>query len=91
MKHDWEYKKLGDVASYINGFAFKPEQWTDSGVPIIRIQNLNNPDAPYNYFDGEVPEKVKVSRGDLLISWSASLGTYIWEGGNAYILFLPRL
>jgi type I restriction enzyme S subunit len=85
MKHGWEYKKLGEVASYINGFAFKPEQWTVEGVPIIRIQNLNNPDAPFNHFDGIVPEKVKVTNGDLLISWSATLGTYIWEGGDAYL------
>ncbi len=85
MKHGWEYKKLGEVASYINGFAFKPEQWTTEGVPIIRIQNLNNPDAPFNYYDGVVPEKVRVANGDLLISWSASLGTYIWEGGDAYL------
>ena len=85
MKHGWEYKKLGEVASYINGFAFKPEQWTTEGVPIIRIQNLNNPDAPFNYYDGVVPEKVRVTNGDLLISWSASLGTYIWEGSDAYL------
>ena len=85
MKHNWEYKKLGEVASYINGYAFKPEQWTDSGTPIIRIQNLNSPDAPFNHYDGEVPEKVKVKNGDLLISWSASLGAYIWNGNDAFL------
>ena len=69
MREGWEYKKLGDVASYINGYAFKPKQWKEHGTPIIRIQNLNNPKAPFNYFDGEVPEKVKVQDGDLLISW----------------------
>lgn len=85
MREGWTYKKLGEVASYINGFAFKPEQWKESGTPIIRIQNLNNPEAPYNYYDGEVPEKVKIQNGDLLISWSASLGAYIWEGGAAFL------
>ncbi|MBQ0019147.1 MAG: restriction endonuclease subunit S [Bacteroidales bacterium] len=85
MKEGWEYKKLGEVATYINGFAFKPEQWVSEGTPIIRIQNLNNPDAPYNYYDGEVPEKVKVVKGDLLISWSASLGAYIWDGPDAFL------
>ncbi len=85
MREGWEYKKLGEVASYINGYAFKPEQWKDEGTPIVRIQNLNNPDAPYNYFDGEVPEKVVIDDGDLLISWSASLGAYIWQGGKAFL------
>ena len=85
MKESWLYKRLGEVASFINGYAFKPEQWTSSGTPIVRIQNLNNPDAPFNYYDGEVPDKVKIKDGDLLISWSASLGAYIWQGGDAFL------
>ena len=64
--------RLGDAATFINGFAFKPTQWGDTGIPIIRIQNLNNPVAPYNYFDGDVPYKYLVKKGDILISWSAS-------------------
>lgn len=35
-------KTLGDVATYINGRAFKPQEWETSGRPIIRIQNLTN-------------------------------------------------
>lgn len=85
MKQGWEYKRLGEVATFINGYAFKPDQWKEYGTPIVRIQNLNNPNAPYNYFDGEVPDKVKIQNGDLLISWSASLGAYIWNGGNAFL------
>lgn len=85
MKQGWKYKKLGEAATFINGYAFKPDQWKEYGTPIVRIQNLNNPNAPYNYFDGEVPDKVKIQNGDLLISWSASLGAYIWNGGNAFL------
>lgn len=85
MRKGWEYKKLGEVATYINGYSFKPDQWKESGTPIVRIQNLNNENAPYNYYDGEVPDKVKIQNGDLLISWSASLGAYIWHGGNAFL------
>jgi restriction endonuclease S subunit len=43
-KH-WEVKKLGEVADYLNGRAFKPSEWEQVGKPIIRIQNLNKPDA----------------------------------------------
>lgn len=85
MKEEWEYKKLGEVASYINGFAFKPSQWSDTGTPIVRIQNLNNPESSYNYYDGVLPDKVKIKKGDLLISWSASLGAYLWMGDEAYL------
>lgn len=85
MKHNWEYKRLGDVATYVNGYAFKPSDWLDDGYPIIRIQNLNNSDAEYNYSNGNIPSKYFVSNGDLLISWSASLGAYIWQGEMAVL------
>lgn len=42
--------RMGDVATYLNGYAFKPEQWEKSGLPIIRIQNLNDSTAIYNYY-----------------------------------------
>ncbi len=29
--------RLGDIATYINGFAFKPSDWSEGGLPIIRI------------------------------------------------------
>ena len=32
--------RLGDIATYINGYAFKPTDWSNEGVPIIRIQDL---------------------------------------------------
>lgn len=80
-----EYKRLGDIATYINGYAFKPEQWSNKGKPIIRIQNLNNKDAEYNYFDGEIDEKYLIKKGDVLISWSASIGIYEWDLEDAYL------
>ena len=46
--------KLGDCATFINGYAFKPEDWNTEGLPIIRIQNLNNENAPYNYYNKNI-------------------------------------
>lgn len=85
MTQGWEIKKLGEVATYVNGYAFKPEHWGETGMPIIRIQNLNNPNAEYNYCDADIPEKFVVENGDILISWSASLGVYEWNRGKAYL------
>ena len=86
MRKDWEVKKLGDVATYINGYAFKPNQWSDTGIPIIRIQNLNDDDAQYNYCNNDnIPSKYLVNKGDILISWSASLGVYEWLKNTAYL------
>ena len=83
-KH-WQVKKLGEVADYINGRAFKPTEWENSGVPIIRIQNLNKAEAAYNYSTKEFEEKYELKKGDLLYAWSASLGVYIWAGEKAWL------
>lgn len=77
--------RMGDIASYINGYAFKPTDWKEVGKPIIRIQNLNDVLAKYNYYDGELADKYKVSSGDVLISWATHLEAYIWEGGDAWL------
>ena len=85
MKQKWEYKKLGDVATFINGYPFKPSEWTTEGLPIIRIQNLNNPFAEYNYFDKTLDGRYIVKSGDVLISWSGTLGVYEWSGKQALL------
>ena len=66
--------RLGDVATYINGYAFKPTDWSDEGKPIIRIQDLTGNSYQANRFNGVCTEKYNVYDGDILISWSASLG-----------------
>jgi hypothetical protein len=79
----WRWVRLGDVAEYYNGRAFKPDDWGKTGLPIIRIQNLNSLVAPFHYFAGDVAPHNRVDNDDLLISWSASLDAYIWRRGPA--------
>lgn len=81
----WSPSKVKYLARYINGYPFKPADWSDRGRPIIRIQNLSNPDADPNYFEGEIPSVYLVKRGDLLLSWSATLGAYEWPGPDAWL------
>lgn len=81
----WRWVRLGDVGKYVNGRAFKPEEWENEGLPIIRIQNLTNKEAPFNYYSKPVEEKYLVKNGDLLISWSATLGAFIWEREKAVL------
>lgn len=77
--------RLGDVATYINGYAFKPEDWSQTGVPIIRIQDLTGNSYQANRYNGEYEQKYEVNDGDVLISWSASLGVYVWHGEKAVL------
>ncbi len=85
LPEGWEKKKLGDVATYINGKAFKPSEWSTRGLPIIRIQNLNNTGSETNYFSGECDERYHIKNGDILVSWSGSLGVFKWNGGDAVL------
>ena len=77
--------KLGDVATYINGYAFKPEDRGEEGLPIIRIQDLTGNVYDLGFYDGEYPKKIEINDGDVLISWSASLGVYVWNRGKALL------
>lgn len=85
----WESRKVGDLFKLINGCAFKPEDWKPTGTPIIRIQNLNDPSAEFNYSQAPVPERNRVEPGDLLFAWSGTLGSSfgarIWNGPSGVL------
>jgi type I restriction enzyme S subunit len=80
----WPIVSLGEVCSLLNGRAFREELWSKTGLPIIRIQNLNGRGANFNYWDGSLDSQVLVKSGDLLLAWSGtpgtSFGAHIWTG-----------
>jgi type I restriction enzyme S subunit len=79
----WRILSFGELASYVNGYAFKPEDWSEFGSPIIRIQNINGSND-FNYFEGLADPSCVVYDGDLLFAWSgtreSSFGPTIWRG-----------
>lgn len=77
--------RLGDVATYINGYAFKPEDRGKEGLPIIRIQDLTGNSYDLGFYNGDYPKKIEINDGDILISWSTSLGVYMWDRGRALL------
>lgn len=71
----WEVRKLKHLTRFVNGLPFRPSDWRDSGVPIIRIQNLNG-SATFNYTDRkDLPAELLINRGDLMFAWSGNRGT----------------
>ena len=88
-----DVRAIGEVAGFVNGCAFKPSDWGQEGKPIIRIQNLTDGDKPYNRTTRVVDEKYHISKGDLLVSWSATLGVFVWDGEdgllNQHIFLYP--
>lgn len=76
-------RSIGDLCDFFNGNGFRPPDWSASGLPIIRIQNLNG-SQNFNYFDGTPKPKWIVEPGDLLFAWAGvkgvSFGPTIWPG-----------
>lgn len=81
---DWETTLLKAEVTLQNGKAYNSKDWRREGYPIIRIQNLKNREAEFNYFQGDPETQVPVRAGDLVFSWSGSKGTsfgpHIWKG-----------
>ncbi len=80
LPEGWAVTILGEIGDYLNGRAFKASEWSRSGRPIIRIQDLTGSKSKPNFFKGRVEERYVVLPGDFLISWAATLGAYIWAG-----------
>ena len=85
----WEWVRLGDLFTIFNGKAFKPKDWTEKGIPIVRIQNLNNPLAEYHLYDGPIEERYHLNGNELLFAWSGtpgtSFGAHIWKDQEAVL------
>ena len=83
---NWRRSKLKYLGEYINGYAFKPSDWSSKGHQIIRIQDLtgSNSGEP-NYFDGILDEKYRVVNGDILVSWAATLDAFVWKKEDGWL------
>ena len=82
----WFLKPLSALADYHNGRAFKPEDWSTNGLPILRIAQINEPNKETDYYDGtDILEKHLIKRGDLIFSWSATLKAVIWKHYDAVL------
>ncbi len=81
----WVLAPLGELAEYINGRAFKPTEWEREGKPILRIQNLTGSTDEINRYSKPIEDKYLIKDGQLLISWSATLGAFIYRGEDAVL------
>ena len=75
----WVEKSLGDLISIQNGFAFKSNEYTESGYFVIRIGNvqdgeitLDNP--KYIQLADKKLERFILNEGDILISLTGNIG-----------------
>lgn len=76
----WERVKLGDVATLLNGRAYKQDELLKEGkTPVLRVGNIFS-NRDWYYSDLELDENKYCDKGDLLYAWSASFGPKIWDG-----------
>lgn len=89
LPEGWKWVRLSSLCSLQNGKAFKPSDWSESGIPIVRIQNLNNENCKFNFYNGHIDNKFLLKSGDLLFAWSGtpgtSFGAHIWMRGKAVL------
>jgi type I restriction enzyme S subunit len=88
----WENIAIYSLAEFVNGAAYKAfEPNLDKrGLPIIKIAELKaGVTAQTAFSDQSMPEKYRLTTGDILFSWSGnpdtSIDTFIWTYGDAWL------
>jgi type I restriction enzyme, S subunit len=72
------------LASFLNGYPFKPDDLGNDGLPVIRIRQLLDPSADVDR--APVPDgAISIADGDLVFSWSGSLEVRLWNRGPALL------
>jgi len=81
----WEDGTLLDIANFQNGLAcqkFRPKENEDS-LRVIKIREMGSGFTENSEFvSANIPEKIIITNGDILFSWSATLDVIIWTGGK---------
>ena len=81
-KH-WQEDELSHHLKVIGGYAFKSDGFTDEGIPVLRIGNINSGHfLPVNmvYWPDDLAlARYKVFPGDLVMSLTGTVGKMIME------------
>ena len=76
----WGRVRLGEIATVLNGFAFKSDLFTkNGGVPLIRIRDVGG-SASNTCYAGEFDSRYLVRRGELLIGMDGDFNCARWRG-----------
>lgn len=74
----WEVKKLGEVCDVKGGYAFRSENFKESGIPVLRIGNINSgfftPTNMVFWNEDEKLERYVIYPGDIVMSLTGTVG-----------------
>jgi type I restriction enzyme S subunit len=88
----WTIRALYDCADYVNGSAFRNEDFSPErlGLPVVKIGELKDGITAQTKFTEAILEpRYRISSGEILFSWSGSpdtsIDTFIWVGGDGWL------
>lgn len=70
IPEDWEVKNLRDIGETLIGLTYTPNNVSKFGTLVLRSSNIQNNQLTYDnnvYVDMDLPERVIVKKGDILI------------------------
>lgn len=80
VRPQWKRIRLREIASVLNGFAFKSGQFAKGdGMPLIRIRDVGSDSTDTNYV-GEFDERYLIEPGDLLVGMDGDFNCARWRG-----------
>ncbi|APD47289.1 MULTISPECIES: restriction endonuclease subunit S [Synechococcaceae] len=82
----WPSAYLGEVCSFLSGFAFKSDYFSDEpvGLPIIRIRDVL-PGTSKTYYSGPYHADYLINNGDILIGMDGEFNRERWKSSAALL------
>lgn len=77
---DWKNTKLSEIVELVHGFQFRDEDFTESGIPVIKIGNVNNGTLVFDGISFISKERINefrkylIKNGDILMSLTGNIG-----------------
>ena len=86
----WGRRPLYSMAQWVNGLAFRNIQFSETGMPVIKIAEIKGGISGQTKFTEQTfEESVHVIAGDLLFSWSgqpeSSIDAFWWRGPEGWL------
>lgn len=81
----WKDGNLYDIAEFTNGLACQKHRpiKNNQRLLVIKIKEMHNGfTSETEWVRDDIPQKYVIEDGDILFSWSATLETIIWTGGQ---------
>lgn len=87
---DWTRRSLYSLAEWVNRLAFRDVQFSETGMPVIKIAEIKGGISGQTKFTEQTfDESIHVRSGDLLFSWSGqpetSIDVFWWRGPEGWL------